>query len=79
MIMTKKEKKTSDLLHIKVKNDQIETALKIFKNRVKDSGLLLQLKENAHYIKPSVKRRSEKKLAALRYKKDSEQEYKKLY
>ena len=77
--MAKQEKKTSDLLYIKVKNNQIETALKIFKNRVKDSGLLLQLKENAHYTKPSVKRRSEKKLAVLRYKKDLEQEYKKLH
>ena len=77
--MAKREKNTSDLLHVKVKNNQIETALKIFKNRVKDSGLLLQLKDNAHYIKPSVKRRSEKKLAALRYKRDLEQEYKKLH
>ena len=77
--MAKKEKKTSDLLYVKVRNGQIETALKIFKNRVKDSGLLLQLKENTHYTKPSVKRRTEKNLAKLRYKNNFLQEYKKLY
>ena len=77
--MARKNKNTSDLLYITVKDNQIERALKIFKNRVKESGLLLELKEKAHYTKPSVKRRTEKNLARLRYKKDLVQEYKKLY
>ncbi len=77
--MTRKNKSTSDLLYITVKNNQIEKALKIFKNRVKESGMLLELKEKAHYTKPSMKRRTEKNLAKLRHKKNSIQEYKKLY
>ena len=72
-------KGTSDLLYIEVKDLQIEKALKIFKQRVKESGLLLELKEKAFYTKPSVKRKTEKNLARLRYKNNSRQEYKKLY
>ena len=77
--MARKNKSTSDLLYITVKDNQIEKALKIFKNRVKESGLLLELKEKAFYTKPSVKRRTEKNLAKLRYKSNVPKEYKKLY
>jgi small subunit ribosomal protein S21 len=77
--MARKNKSTSDLLYITVKDNQIERALKIFKNRVKESGLLLELKEKAHYTKPSVRRKTEKNLARLRYKNNLVQEYKKLY
>ena len=45
-IMKKRNNKgTSDLLYVEVKDLQIEKALKIFKQRVKESGLLLELKE----------------------------------
>ena len=77
--MKRKNKKNSDLLYVKVRDGQIERALKIFKNRVKESGLLLELKEKAFYTKPSVKRRTEKNLAKLRYKSNLPKEYKKLY
>ena len=79
VIMPKKNKNISDLLYVTVKNNQIERALKIFKNRVKESGLLLDLKEKAHYTKPSIRRRTEKNLAKLRYRNNSQKEYKKLY
>jgi len=77
--MKRKNNKNSDLLYIKVNDGQIERALKIFKNRVKESGLLLELKEKAFYTKPSVKRRTEKNLAKLRYKSSIPKEYKKFY
>ena len=77
--MTKRERRDSDLLYVEVKHDRIEKALKIFKNRVKESGLLLELKEKSFYTKKSVKRRTEKNLAKLRYKNNSQKEYKKLY
>ena len=72
-------KGTSDLLYVEVKDLQIEKALRIFKNRVKESGLLLELKEKSFYTKPSMKRKTQKNLAKLRYKNNSPQEYKKLY
>ena len=77
--MSKINKNSSDLLYVTVKNNQIERSLKLFKNRVKESGLLLELKEKAYYTKPSMRRRTEKNLAKLRYKNNSPQEYKKLY
>ena len=79
VIMAKREKKTSDLLYITVKDGKIERALKIFKNRVKESGLLLELREKSFYTKPSVRRKTEKNLAKLRYKSNSQKEYKKFY
>ena len=79
VIMAKREKKTSDLLYVKVKDGRIEHALKLFKNRVKESGLLLELKEKAFYTKPSIKRRTEKNLAKLRYNNNIPKEFKKLY
>ena len=72
-------KGTSDLLYVEVKDLQIEKALRIFKNRVKESGLLLELKEKSFYTKPSMKRKTQKNLAKLRYKNNSPEEYKKLY
>ena len=66
--MANREKKTSDLLYVKVRDGQIERALKIFKNRVKECGLLLELKEKAYYTKPSTKRKTQKNLAVLRYR-----------
>ena len=72
-------KGTSDLLYIEVRDLQIEKALKIFKQRVKESGLLLELKEKSYYTKPSIRRKTEKNLAKLRYKSNSPKEYKKLY
>ena len=80
VIMKKRNNKgTSDLLYIEVKDLQIEKALKIFKQRLKESGLLLELKEKSFYTKPSVRRKTEKNLAKLRYKSNSPREYKKLY
>ena len=72
-------KGTSDLLYIEVRDLQIEKALKIFKQRVKESGLLLELKQKSYYTKPSIRRKTEKNLAKLRYKSNSPKEYKKLY
>ena len=70
---------TSDLLYVRVKDNTIEKALKILKQRVKENGLLVELKEKSFYQKPSDKRRSIKNKAKLRTKRDLEQVYKKLY
>ena len=77
--MAKRNTGTSDLLYVNVKNNQIEKSLKIFKQRVKENGLMLELKEKSFYTKPSEKRRTTKNLAKLRYNKNIEQKYKKLY
>ena len=56
------------MIYIKVYNNNVEGALKVFKSKVKDSNIMLELKEKAYYTKPSKKRREKKNLAILRNK-----------
>jgi len=55
-------------LQVKVYNNNIEGALKVFKRMVKNSGLMLELKEKAYYEKPSTKKRHAKALQKARYR-----------
>ena len=55
-------------LQVKVYNNNVEGALKVFKRKVKDSNLMLDLKKKAYYEKPSKKRREKRNLAKLRNK-----------
>ena len=64
----KRPKDDSVGLSVKVWNNNVEGALKIFKRKVKDSNLMLDLKKKAFYEKPSKKRREKKNLAILRNK-----------
>ena len=61
-------------LSVKVYNNNVEGALKIFKRKVKDSGLMLELKKKSYYEKPSRLRREKKNLAKLRNKYRTEKE-----
>ena len=51
---------------VKVKNNNVEFALKLFKRQIKDSGLMVELRERQHYTKPSVERATKKKLGRVR-------------
>ena len=62
------KKKEMQGLCVEVYNNNIEGALKVFKKKVKNSGLMLELKKKAYYEKPSKKRREKKNLQKLRYK-----------
>ena len=66
----KKKRKEKEMqgLCVEVWNNNIETALKIFKRKVKDSKLLFELKEKQYYKKPSEKRREKKAIAKARYR-----------
>ena len=55
-------------LQVRVFNNNIEGALKVFKKKIKESNLFLELKKKAYYEKPSKKRREKKNLAKLRNK-----------
>ena len=72
----KRPKDDSVGLSVKVWNNNVEGALKILKRKVKDSNLMLELKEKAYYTKPSKKRREKKNLAILRNKYKVEKEQK---
>ncbi len=48
------------------KGQSVEKAIKIFKKRVKDSGMMLELKDRSFNSKPSDIKREKKKKAILR-------------
>ena len=50
------------------KGQSIEKAISIFKKKVKESGLLLEIKNRRFYEKPSLKRRVQRNKASLRQK-----------
>ena len=57
------------LIYIKVINNNIEKALRKLKKEVKETKLLLELKQNEYYRKPSEIRRERKAKAKIRQKK----------
>ena len=57
------------MLKVEVRKGQsVEKALKIFKRKVKDSGIMFELKERSFYKKPSAIKREQKNKAKLRAK-----------
>ena len=54
------------MVQVKVKHNNIEYALRLLKRKIKDSGLMIELRERQHYTKPSVKRATKKKLGKVR-------------
>jgi len=58
------------LLYVKVRKGQsIEKALGILKKKVKESKLMLELREREFYTKPSVIKKEKRAKARLRRKK----------
>tara|TARA_R100000152_G_C6715219_1_gene142102 strand:- start:214 stop:468 length:255 start_codon:yes stop_codon:yes gene_type:complete len=64
----KPREKRMEGLQVQVFNNNIEGALKVFKKKVKNSGLMLDLKKKEYYVKPSTLKREKKNLAKLRNK-----------
>lgn len=46
------------MIIVKVKNGKIDAAVKVWKNKVKNTKLVKRIKEKEEYVKPSVKRRN---------------------
>jgi ribosomal protein S21 len=60
------------LIYVKVHKGQIDKALSILKKKVKESKLMLELREREFYTKPSVIKKEKKAKARLRNKKNSQ-------
>ena len=56
---------------VKVVNNQLDPAIKLWKRKLKESGKIEELKARKEYIKPSVKKRKQLQQAqrAVRFKK----------
>ena len=53
-------------MSVKVVHNQIEPAIKLWKRKLKDSGILEQLKERKEFIKPSAVKRKQREEAIRR-------------
>ena len=64
-----------------VTDGQLEKALRKFKKKIADSGLLLDLRQREHYVTPTTRRKTAKSLAQRRWQKQvqSQQLPRKLY
>jgi len=62
--MSKNKPKVS----VKVRNNNIQKALSIFKRRVKDSDHLFELRRRKEFLKPSVTKRRAKQVAIHKQK-----------
>jgi len=56
-------------LKVEVVNDQVEKALRKFKKKVQESGLLQDLREREFYEKPTTARKKAKSQAKRRWQK----------
>ena len=61
-------------LSVKVYNNNVEGALKILKRKIKETDLMVELRNRAYYEKPSDKKRHRINLAKLRYKYKNQKE-----
>jgi small subunit ribosomal protein S21 len=52
-----------------VKNDNVEQAMRKFKKKIQDSGLLLDIRAREHYEKPTTERKRKASAAKNRWKK----------
>ena len=67
--MARKEKPMNGL-RVDVKNNNIEFALKKFKRMIRDSELMVELRNRSFYQKPSMVKREKKNLQRSRHKYD---------
>jgi len=67
--MARKEKPMNGL-RVDVKNNNIEFALKKFKRMIRDSELMVELRNRSFYEKPSMVKREKKNLQRSRHKYD---------
>ena len=56
-------------LAVEVRNNDINFALRKFKKKVQESGILQELKDREYYEKPTTKRKKAKAAAKARWKK----------
>ena len=56
------------MLEIPVVKGNINKALKLFKRKFKQTGILKEVRERKNYTKPSIKRRKQKEKAILKRK-----------
>ena len=59
------------MIYIKVNNNNVEKAISKLKKQVKETKLMLELREKEYFTKPSALKREKRAKARLRQKKQS--------
>lgn len=54
-------------LYVEVRNNDVNFALRKFKKKIQESGLMQELRERSHYTKPSEKRAKAKAAGRARW------------
>ena len=73
-IATRKQKpqQSEDGLMVNVPDGQFEKSFRRFRNKIQESGLLLELRDRMEYEKPSIKKKKAKNQARRRWLKKIE-------
>ena len=61
-------------MNVKVRNGNVEQALRIFKRKINDSNKLFDYKEKEAYEKPTTKKQKKKAAARVRERKRQEKQ-----
>ena len=61
-------------LYVEVRNGDVNKALRIFKKKIQEEGILQEYKERQHYEKPSAKRKKAKAAGRKRWLKLQEKQ-----
>ena len=64
-------------MNVKVRNGNVEQALRIFKRKINDSNKLFDYREKEAYEKPTTKKQKKKAAARVRERKRQEKERRK--
>lgn len=64
-----RQKDFSAGLSVTVEDGKIEKALRMFKKKVENAGLLKEVRDRQHYVKPTTERKLKKNAAVKRWKK----------
>jgi small subunit ribosomal protein S21 len=67
--MRRQKKQKSFGLTVVVEDGKFEKAMRLFKKKVDDSGLLKELRDREAYVKPTIRRKLAKNAARKRWQK----------
>jgi len=62
-----KDDKMKQGLSVTVRNGDFNKAMRIFKKKVQEAGIIQEIRERQHYVKPSVKRAKAKAAGRARW------------
>lgn len=67
--MRKDKRRKSFGLTVIVEDGKFEKAMRLFKNKVEDSGLIKEIRDREAYVKPTLRRKLAKNAAKRRWQK----------